>query len=211
MRDRFQTHCLYVACRQRRTPGGCAEQYKAPAVLSENRPVIRAFGVNPEFQHAARCVNRSRHPPLPLQFTNIANVDEHGLAGRLLAQRFHRFEGRDCGIGLFDQLGGACLHEIIWPACASPLGRTLAAGGRATQSGCLLRERRKDQSVVCETAASFASLLAPARTLPTKPTPNAATKAQAVTGQHDFSVVSFIQSPSVLTQRRQKCRPADAD
>lgn len=55
MRDRFQAHALRNVSRERRTPSRCTMKDEL-LVLRKQLLVIRADGVNPEFQHAARGV-----------------------------------------------------------------------------------------------------------------------------------------------------------
>ena len=51
----------------------------------ENRLVIRAFRIDPEFQHAARAMEGARHLALALQFADVADIDQHDVvaAGEL--------------------------------------------------------------------------------------------------------------------------------
>ena len=55
MGDGFQPHVLCRFRRQRRTPAAGAKEHEF-LVLGKKRLVIRAFGVDPELQHAARDV-----------------------------------------------------------------------------------------------------------------------------------------------------------
>ena len=48
-------------------------------VLTEDLFEVRAFGVDPEFDHAARCVKASRNIAAALTFANVAQIDDNDI------------------------------------------------------------------------------------------------------------------------------------
>src|SRR5215468_900036 len=71
----LQPHALRSLGSKRRARAAGAEEYEFP-VLRERRLVILAGGVEPEFQHAARAMKRTRNAPLAVELANVAQIDE---------------------------------------------------------------------------------------------------------------------------------------
>src|SRR3984893_17143688 len=76
MGDGFQPHALGGLRGQRRAQAAGAEEHEA-LVLREDRLVILALRIDPEFQEPARAMERARHPGLAVELANIADVDQH--------------------------------------------------------------------------------------------------------------------------------------
>src|ERR1019366_3930787 len=67
MGHRLEPHMLGRLRSQRRAQASRTEEHKA-LVLREDRLVIGAMRVDPEFQQATRAMEGARHPALALQF-----------------------------------------------------------------------------------------------------------------------------------------------
>src|SRR3981189_1762716 len=96
--DRSQAHPLRGLSGERRALSGRAEKYETP-VLSENRLVVLARGVDPEFEHAARTMERAGHTALTVELANVAQVDEHHITPPNERNRFARRQGLDLALG----------------------------------------------------------------------------------------------------------------
>src|SRR3977135_3562277 len=73
--DRSQAHPLRGLRGERRALSGRAEKYETP-VLSENRLVVLARGVDPEFEHDARTMERAGKPALTGAVAHCAQVEQ---------------------------------------------------------------------------------------------------------------------------------------
>ena len=117
MGDRLQAHALRGLRRQRRTLPGCAEEHEA-LVRSEDRLVILALRVDPEFQHAARTVEGTRNPAFAMQLANVAEVDEDDVVAAVERERVLRGQGFDVAFGGLDQsmdVRGDLLRHGLFP------------------------------------------------------------------------------------------------
>src|SRR5690606_30029898 len=98
----FQAHVLRRLCSEGRSHSACAEKDER-LILTENRLVVRAFRIDPEFEHAARAMECAGNSAIPSQLTWIADVDQlyvrplsqlDGLLDRILLdlsfRRFHQ-------------------------------------------------------------------------------------------------------------------------
>ena len=94
VRNGLEPHALRGLCRQRGAQTAGAEEHEA-LVLREGRFVIRAVGIDPELEHAARARKRARHPPLPLELPRIADVNEDDIVA---AVKLDGFVNRQCSI-----------------------------------------------------------------------------------------------------------------
>ena len=90
-----------VLAAQRRPPGAGAVEDEC-LVLGEEGLVIGAFGIDPEFEHAARDVARTRDPAGPGELADVAEVDEHDIAAPVHPERLVDLDLADLGIGLGD-------------------------------------------------------------------------------------------------------------
>ena len=85
--DRLKPHALEDLCCEERSPSTC-EMNDEALVLSENGLEIGAFRIDPELQHAARRMHGARNTAFPLNFTHVANVDDHDVVGVHQIDRF---------------------------------------------------------------------------------------------------------------------------
>src|SRR5215470_4588927 len=68
--DGFEPHLLSDVSRERRPPGAVAIEDELLA-RAEDLLVIRAVGVDPELEHAARTVIGAGNHPLPIQLAHV--------------------------------------------------------------------------------------------------------------------------------------------
>jgi hypothetical protein len=102
VRDRAQAHALRGLRRQRRAPAAAAEEHEL-LVFGEFRFVVRAFRIDPEFQHAARAMKGARDAAFAFQLADVAQIDPGHVVTAVLRDRgFHR-QGLDLAFGGFDQ------------------------------------------------------------------------------------------------------------
>ena len=94
MGNRFQAHALRGLRRQRGALPGCAEEHEA-LVRSEDRLVILALRIDPEFQHTARTVEGTGHPAFAMELANVAQVDEDDVVAAVERERVLRGQGFD--------------------------------------------------------------------------------------------------------------------
>src|SRR5262245_31350098 len=89
MRHRPEAHSLRGLRGKRGTQAAGAEKHEL-LVLGEYGFVIRALWVDPELQHPSRAMEGAWHASVALQFTDIADVDQHGIVtARELNGLFH--------------------------------------------------------------------------------------------------------------------------
>jgi hypothetical protein len=110
-----QAHVLQRLGSQRRTPASGAEQHQL-LVLREHRLVIRALGVDPELQHAARRMEGARYDAVALEFANVADVDELNVLATVQVACFFDAVGGDGGGGLVDHRLHGLLHALLQDA-----------------------------------------------------------------------------------------------
>src|SRR3954447_8582774 len=113
MSNRFQPHALRGLRRQRRALPGRAEKYEA-LVRGEDRLVIFALRIDPEFEHAARTVEGAGHAAFAIELANVAQVDEDDVVVPVERERVLRGQGLDDPFGGFDQslnVGGDVLRH----------------------------------------------------------------------------------------------------
>jgi uncharacterized membrane protein len=65
--------------------------------------VIRAFRINPEFEHSARTMECARHPALAFKLARVAQIDKNHVRIAQLCLRFCDGQRRDAGIGFGQQ------------------------------------------------------------------------------------------------------------
>ena len=75
MRDGIQSHPVRGLRGERGTPAAGAKEQEA-LVFAKNRLVVRALGINPEFEHAARAMKRAGYAPFAIQLADVANIDK---------------------------------------------------------------------------------------------------------------------------------------
>ena len=128
--DRFQAHALRGLRRQRRALPGRAEEYEA-LVCGEDRLVIFALRIDPEFEHAARTVEGAGHAAFAIELANVAQVDEHDVVATVQRERVLRGQGLDLPFGGFDQradVRGDVLRHGLFPWLQTMVGRVCARG-----------------------------------------------------------------------------------
>src|SRR5262245_35645958 len=86
MRDRSEPHLVRGLGGQRRALTSRAEEHEA-LVLREHRLVVLARGINPEFEHAARAMERAGHAPVAVELADVAQVDEYDAVGSVQRKR----------------------------------------------------------------------------------------------------------------------------
>src|SRR6476620_7402491 len=119
MRHRFQAHPLRGFRRQRRALPGRAKEYEA-LVRGEDRLVIFALRIDPEFQHAARTMEGARHPALAMELADVAQIDEDDVVAAMERERIMRGQGLDDALGRFDQ-GLDVDGDVLWHGLLPPL------------------------------------------------------------------------------------------
>ena len=77
--------------RQRRAPAALAVEHQ-PLAGREDVLVIRAVRIDPELEHAARCVERAGNRAFARQFTRIAQIDEDDIVATV--QRLRLVDGK---------------------------------------------------------------------------------------------------------------------
>src|SRR6185295_18133959 len=116
MGDRLKPHVLGREGGQCRALAGGTEEHEAP-VLGEDRLVILALRVDPEFQHAARTMEGAGNAALAVELADVADVDEHGVAARVQLDGVGRRKRLDLAFGGLDQgvdMGGDVLrHGLV--------------------------------------------------------------------------------------------------
>src|SRR5262249_45044848 len=86
MSDRLEPHVLRGLRRQRRAPAAVAEEKEA-LVRGEYRLVIRALRVDPEFQHAARAMERAGNAAVAVELADVAQIDEYDVVAAVQLER----------------------------------------------------------------------------------------------------------------------------
>src|SRR5512133_96230 len=89
-----QAHLLEGGGGQRRAPGGLAIEHQLLA-RTEHVLVIRAFRVDPEFEHAARCVDGTRDQTLALQLAHVAQIHENDIVAAVPGPRLGQRQRAD--------------------------------------------------------------------------------------------------------------------
>jgi hypothetical protein len=82
---------------------GGAEEYET-LVRREYRLVVLAVGIDPEFEHPARAMERARHAPVARELANIAQVDENDIVSAVQRNRRGGGERLDLALGGRHQL-----------------------------------------------------------------------------------------------------------
>src|SRR4029453_12144681 len=79
--------------------------------------VVRALGIDPELQHAARAVKRPRDHAFTLQLTHVAEIDEHDVVPPEARPRLVETDRSDPRLRLVDQLPESLLelHRDLRP------------------------------------------------------------------------------------------------
>jgi hypothetical protein len=76
--------------------------------------------VDPEFQHAARAMERARHLAVALQLPHVADINQHGVVAAMQLQRVLDRQRFDFALGGLDQRLGAdgdrLGHQCLRPA-----------------------------------------------------------------------------------------------
>src|SRR3984893_14469677 len=133
MARRLQSHPLRHLRRQRRAQSTCAKKHE-PLARAENVLVIGALGVNPEFQHPARSMERAGNVAVALEFANIADVHQDQAWIVLEFDRLLRGYGLDLLFGLGTQFLNRFL-ELQGHNASPPLFLSLALTASATRDG----------------------------------------------------------------------------
>src|ERR1700728_2702491 len=102
MADRAQPHRVWCLRGQRGTPAASAEKQKA-FVLGKDRLVVGTFGIDPEFEHAARTMKRAGHAPFTLELANVANIDKGHVLAAMKGKRLFDRQVFDLALGGVDQ------------------------------------------------------------------------------------------------------------
>src|SRR5947207_7184400 len=134
MRDGTETHAMRGLRRERRTPAAGAEKHEA-LVLREDRLVVGARGVDPEFEHAARTMKRAGHAPLAVKLADVAHVDEGDVVTPVKGNGLVDRQGLDLALGFVDERAVAVLdllrHGAVRPdTCPRSLAKTGSAWPR---------------------------------------------------------------------------------
>jgi hypothetical protein len=104
-----QPHVLQRLGGKRRAQTAGAEQHQLLA-RREQRLVIRALRVDPEFEHAARRVIRTRDDTIALEFAHVADVYELHVVAAVQFTRLGDAVGGDRGVGLVDHVDDGTDH-----------------------------------------------------------------------------------------------------
>jgi hypothetical protein len=115
----LQPHLLRGRGGERRAPSAGAEEHEA-LVLGEDRLVVGALGIDPEFEHAARAMDRAGHLSLALQFARIADVHEHHVVAALQRHGIGGREGFDLRVGVIEK-GLVAAGDGLGHGCDLPL------------------------------------------------------------------------------------------
>src|SRR5690606_30038358 len=97
-----KSHVLRGLGCERGTPARGAVEDEGLAA-GKDRLVVGAFGVDPEFEHAARRMQRSGYPAFSLELAWVAKVDEDYVFVASQARRLFRRDRLDFGVGLLEQ------------------------------------------------------------------------------------------------------------
>ena len=155
MGDRLEPHALRRLGGERRTQPARAEEDEA-LVLREDRLVIVAARVDPEFQHAARTVEGPGNAALALQLADVAQVDEHDVVAAVQLQRLLDRQRLDLALRRRHERvdsGGDGLRHVpvrVWRASWQRPG-----SGQAAAALCGLAPRRTTYSARAETFAAL--------------------------------------------------------
>ena len=118
----FKPHLLRGVGGERRAHAAGAEEHVL-LVLSEKRLVIRAFRIDPEFQHAARAMKGARDFAVALQFADVADIDQHDVVLALQLKGLIDRQVFDVAFGFFDERfnarGDALGHVIAFSGSRS--------------------------------------------------------------------------------------------
>ena len=111
MRDGCHAHAVHgQGCERRAHATGAVEnEFLA---RREFVAVIRAVGIHPEFQHAARRMGRAGNGAVAPQFTNVADVDQLHIG--VILHRHHLLDRHrfDFALGLGAQLLDALADHV---------------------------------------------------------------------------------------------------
>src|SRR5690606_24109165 len=136
-----ETHVLHRLGGKRRAQAAGAEEDESFAA-GEDRLVVGALGVDPEFEHAARRMQRAGHAAFALQFARVADVDQHDIVSLRKHVRLLRRQNLDLCIRLGDQRLVALLHRhrrVSYPRLSSlkksfPLSSMTMKAGKSSTS-----------------------------------------------------------------------------
>src|SRR6185295_13583865 len=81
---------------------GGTEEHEA-LVLGEDRLVVLALRVDPEFQHTARTMEGAGHAAVAVELANVADVHEHDVAASVQLDGVGRRKRLDLALGGLDQ------------------------------------------------------------------------------------------------------------
>src|SRR5215475_14217780 len=111
LEDGLEPHLLGDVCGEGGTPGAVAVEDEALA-RSEDLLVVRAVGIDPELEHAARAVEGAGDHAFPLQLPHVAQVHERHVVA---AMRLLETEGGDAGLRLVHELPESLLelHDVL--------------------------------------------------------------------------------------------------
>ena len=111
VRDGTEAHAMRGLRGERRTPAAGAEKHEA-LVLREDRLVVGARGVDPEFEHAARTMKRAGHAPFAVKLADVAHVDEGDVVAPVKGDGLFDRQGLDLALGVVDERPIAVLNFL---------------------------------------------------------------------------------------------------
>ena len=93
--------CAVAAASAERQPP--AQKKTKRLSCGEDRLVVGAVRIDPEFQHAARAMHGARDAPLALELARVAQVDEDDVVAAVQRQRLGRRHGLDLAVCLVEE------------------------------------------------------------------------------------------------------------
>jgi hypothetical protein len=100
MNNAFGAHSFQSLSGERRAPTLIAVEYQS-VYFVEFAPIVRAFGINPKFEHTSRYMKGTRNAPFSLNLAHIPQVDEQQAASRRIKRcsNLRRTQGIDFFLG----------------------------------------------------------------------------------------------------------------
>src|SRR5215831_14832300 len=130
LEDGLEPHLFGDVRSEGGAPGAVAVEDEALA-RPEDVLVVRAVGIDPELEHAARTVEGAGNHAFPLQLPHVAQVHERHVVAAVAGTRLLETEGGDAGLRLVHELPKSLLelHDVLlfgWRSPHSTPGRLAA-------------------------------------------------------------------------------------
>src|SRR5215510_4985647 len=130
LEDGLEPHLLGDVRGEGGAPGAVTVEDEALA-RSEDVLVVRAVGIDPEFEHAARAVEGAGDHAFSLQLPHVAQVHERHVVAAVAGTRLLETESGDAGLRLVHELPKSLLelHDVLlfgWRSPHSTPGRVAA-------------------------------------------------------------------------------------